>query len=196
MIYEVELKFPLLDVSSFESKLSAAGATLHGLQQQQDRYFAHPARDFEQSDEALRIRWIGPSSWVTYKGPRVDAKTKTRAEIELPLEGGLAGAERFAELLQALGFRPVADVRKRRRPFTVAWQGWDVAGALDQVETLGTFVELELAVGEIQVPAAQNALHSLAAELGLVGAERRSYMELLRECTPRLAGVESSSPRP
>ena len=44
-----------------------------------------PCRDFAQTDEALRIRTVGDTSFVTYKGPKLDATTKTRRELELPL---------------------------------------------------------------------------------------------------------------
>jgi adenylate cyclase class 2 len=177
--YEVEQKFPVTDLAALEQKLSTLGTVSRGAAEQLDCYFAHPSRDFTVTDEALRIRTVGQECSVTYKGPRSDGTTKTRQEIELPLQGGVAGAERFANLLMALGFRPVAEVRKRRQSFNVRWKGCNVCGALDNVDGLGTFVELELAVEGPQVPAAQQVLQELADELGLRGAERRSYLELL-----------------
>ena len=93
----------------------------------------------------------------------------------------VAGAQAFAELLDALGFRPVAEVHKTRRPVTVAWQDHQVTGALDNVDGLGQFVELELCVNASQIDSARTAITSLAEQLGLSQTERRSYLELLLE---------------
>lgn len=179
MPWEVEQKFPVADVALLEAKLAELGAAPGDPQTQVDRYFAHPARDFARTDEALRIRRVGNENFVTYKGPKVDAVTKTRREIELPLPGGDAGAHDFAELLAALGFRPVAEVRKRRRRALVSWRGRQVEVALDEVEGLGSFVELELESNDAGLAEARECIASLASRLGLAGSERRSYLELL-----------------
>ena len=63
--------------------------------EQVDTYFSHPARDFAATDEALRIRSIDQENFVTYKGPKLDATTKTRREID-GLERKL-GNEKFVE---------------------------------------------------------------------------------------------------
>ena len=69
-----------------------------------DRYFAHPSRDFARTDEALRLRRIGEFNFITYKGPKLDATTKTRREIEIGLADGQQAATDAAELLAAIGF--------------------------------------------------------------------------------------------
>jgi predicted adenylyl cyclase CyaB len=83
--------------------------------------------------------------------------------------------------LEALGFRPVAEVRKLRRKAFVAWEGRTVEVSLDAIEGLGTFVELELMASPAEVEPAKARLASLAAKLNLVRSERRSYLELLLE---------------
>ena len=148
-------------------------------QNQIDRYYAHPARDFAQTDEALRIRRVSESNFVTYKGPKLDQQTKTRREIEIPLPPGEEGFSQFAALLEALGFRIVAEVRKLRRIARIDWQGFHVEVALDDVEGVGHFVELEIAADPAQLAGAKAALATLAEHLGLQGGERRSYLELL-----------------
>src|SRR6185295_14932137 len=107
MSFEVEQKFPVTDLPALEARLAGVGAREEKVLSQVDQYFAHPARDFARTDEALRIRRVDAENLVTYKGPKLDAATKTRREIELPLAPGDQGAKSFAELLQALGFRPV-----------------------------------------------------------------------------------------
>ncbi len=85
MKYEVEQKFPVGGFGHVESKLSASGVEVSSPQTEIDTYYAHPSRDFAQTDEALRIRQIGSATWITYKGPKGDRTTKTRREIVMPL---------------------------------------------------------------------------------------------------------------
>jgi adenylate cyclase class 2 len=181
MQYEVEQKFPVADLGAVEAGLAALGAGISPPQQEADLYFAHPARDFAATDEALRLRQRGDEGYITYKGPKLDAQTKTRREIELPLCASAAGLEGWRELLEALGFRPVAEVRKSRRKALVAWQDRRVEVSLDVVEQLGTFVELELMASAEAVAAAKACIAALAGQLGLGRSERRSYLELLLE---------------
>ena len=185
MKYEVEQKFSAVDLSKLQRKLAEFQATEGETVTQVDEYFAHPARDFALTDEALRIRRVGEENFVTYKGPKLDAATKTRRELELPLSPGQSGAQSFAELLQALGFKPVATVGKSRRQLSLAWEGKDFEVAIDEVAGVGSFVELELMADESALAAARASLASLAAALELQGSERRSYLELLLQATQR-----------
>ena len=83
MHFEVEQKFALDSVAEVEQRLAHWGAG-SGVSEQSDLYFNHPARDFAKTDEALRLRSVGDEHFITYKGPKLDATTKTRQEIELP----------------------------------------------------------------------------------------------------------------
>ena len=88
-------------------------------------------------------------------------------------------AGEYTQLLEALGFRAVAEVRKRRVAGRFQWQGRSVEIALDDVQNLGQFVELEITVGQDELDAAQRELVALASHLELSNPERRSYLELL-----------------
>lgn len=177
--YEVEQKFHIDDADAIEQRLLSLGATPLSAIEQVDTYFAHPARDFHATDEAFRLRRVGSQNFVTYKGPKIDATTKTRHEIELPLPEGAGYAAQFRSLLEALGFRAVADVSKLRRTTHLTWEGQAIEVSLDEVAGVGRFAELELVVPEPEVPAARARLASLAGRLGLHVNERRSYLELL-----------------
>ena len=185
MKYEVEQKFPVDDLAMAEHSLAAMEVEISGARIEVDVYYAHPARDFAATDEALRIRRVERRSLLTYKGPKIDAATKTRQEIELPLGTEESSAAAWGELLEALGFRPVAEVRKQRRKAMVPWQGRQVEVSLDQVEPLGSFVELESVAAPEDVESAKACVASLAATMGLVKTERRSYLELLLEASSR-----------
>jgi adenylate cyclase, class 2 len=181
MQLEVEQKHWLDDAAALTARLNGRGVTIGPALIQVDQYFAHPARDFAATDEALRIRTAGGKSYVTYKGPKLDKTTKTRRELELPLHDSDAGGTEFTKLLNALGFQPVASVRKSRRAFHIFYRDREVEGALDDVEGVGTFVELELLAHEHNVDSARETIASLASELDLGKSERRSYLELLLE---------------
>ena len=179
MNIEVELKFRVTEANDLVRRLREYGSALPPPETQVDRYFAHPARDFAQTDEALRIRQIGQKNFVTYKGPKLDSSTKSRRELEIPLPSGDAGATQFAELLGALGFREVREVRKQRRKAVLLWQSRPVEVVLDEVEGLGCFAEIETQASEADFEPARSAILALAAELGLDQPERRSYLEML-----------------
>ena len=185
-MYEVELKFRVADSVAIERRLAALGAALSPAVEQVDRYFSHPARDFAATDEALRLRRVGDHVAITWKGPRLDATTKTRREIELALapvaagpRDGAAAIARWTDLLEALGFRPVREVVKRRRTAVVRRDGREIELALDDVVGLGDFLEIEAQAGEGEVDAARGHVESLARDLGCSSPERRSYLELL-----------------
>jgi adenylate cyclase class 2 len=137
-----------------------------------DAYWRHPVRDFRATDEALRLSRRGGRVELTYKGPRLDARTKARREVVLSVDS----EEKAAALLESLGFARAAEVRKTRALFRHA--GFEVA--LDEVPGLGLFVELErvLPEGAARDEAEREAFALLAA-WGLPGTERASYLELL-----------------
>jgi adenylate cyclase, class 2 len=179
MHWEVEQKHSVADLPAIRSRLDALGVDWHEPICQVDHYFNHPARDFGQTDEALRLRQVGDQNYITYKGPKIDPATKTRRELELPLPAGPGVGGQFSELLLALGFVSAGIVRKDRQPGVLAWSGQQVEVALDDVQNLGCFVELELSATDSTLDRAKAALASLSQRLNLAASERLSYLELL-----------------
>jgi adenylate cyclase class 2 len=178
-LLEVEMKYAAVDFAALEARLRDWGALEDPPRTDADHYFNAPDRNFAATDEALRLRRIGERNFVTYKGPKRDAQTKTRTEIEVPLAPGTEAAEDFARLLVHLGYRPVAVVRKVRRLFHLQRGGFALEVTLDDVAEVGRFAELEIQAPEEQFDAARTVLLQTAAELGLSTGERRSYLELL-----------------
>lgn len=178
-MFEVEQKFRVDRFEPIVIMVEELGGTFHPTVTQIDLYFAHPSRDFSVSDEAFRIRRVGQSNFLTYKGPKIDSNTKTRREIELPLPAGEHVSSQFIGLLTSLGFTPVSEVQKQRRQAFVNWCDLSIEVAFDEVTNLGQFVELELLADEQSLDSARQALASLAEKLRLEDNERRSYLELL-----------------
>jgi len=170
-LLEIEVKIPNADHKELKRRLKLLGAECLGEDNQEDLYLTHPCRDFGETDEALRLRSANGDSFLTYKGPKIDAGSKTREEMEIMVEE----PESLLSLLEKLGFRKVARVGKRR----ISYHHAGVKICLDKVEGLGDFVELEYMGQELE--RGQKAIGDLMTKLRLKGNERRSYLELLLE---------------
>ena len=179
MRLEVEQKYRVGSHNALRRQLGRLGAVVSQPVIQIDTYYRHPQRDFAVSDEAMRLRSVGQSNWLTYKGPKLDQVTKTRQEIELAIAGGERGAADGTQLLLALGFSRVAEVRKQRQNFQLMRGAWKVEVSLDEICDLGQFVELEIVADEPERESACRQLAQVADELGLSQVERASYLELL-----------------
>jgi adenylate cyclase class 2 len=182
MSYEVEVKYRVPSHGDLPDRLAAIGGVADSEVKQCDEYLAHPARDFAVTGEALRLRQTGPKAVITYKGPRLGGPTKTREEIEVAFAGGVDAYPDVRRVFQRLGFRSVAIVRKTRRPYHLSVQGHSIEVALDTVDGLGPFVEIEAIAGsEEQLPAVQRVVLELAGRFNLVDLEPRSYLRMILE---------------
>jgi adenylate cyclase class 2 len=179
MGYEVEVKYRLANLDQFRQRLAAGNYLPQPVISQDDTYLSHPARDFALSNEALRVRRVGAENLITYKGPRRSGPTKTREEIEIGTAAGDDARRDLLRLFERLGFRPVATIRKTRTPFRLIVDRRKIEIALDEVEGLGDFAEIEtLAATETDIPAAQAAILALAHELCLTESEPRTYLRM------------------
>ncbi|AFK23313.1 class IV adenylate cyclase [Pyrococcus sp. ST04] len=175
-MYEVELK-GYADDEIFEKvreKFEFMRKEIH-----EDIYYQHPCRDFSRTDEALRIRikrFNGHfEAFLTYKGPKIDEKSKTRFEIEVEIDD----VDKYSQLLEALGFREVLTIVKTREKYYV---DKGITITLDEVEGLGKFVEIETLVKEKEeIPKAVERLEKILRDIGVEKFERKSYLELLLE---------------
>lgn len=135
LVIEVELKIKVDDLQELEYRLIELGAKLKEIVNQRDIYFAHPKKDFAKTDEALRIREDSDKVYLTYKGPKFDPKSKTRVEINVEF----SDSQRLTEVLEFLDFKRVLIVSKERKIYEYKKTDF----CLDDVEGLGTFLEVE-----------------------------------------------------
>jgi adenylate cyclase class 2 len=172
---EVEAKIRVQDIAAVRRRLKDAGARRIGVEEQEDAYFAHPTRDLAARDEALRLRLgggagVGPrrSFELTFKGPREPGDTKARVEHTVSC------ASDPTRLLESLGFRVAARLRKRREHYELM----GAAVALDRLSGLGDFLEAEVVA--TQAKSAARKVERVLAELGLAREPRlrESYLEL------------------
>lgn len=181
MAFEVESKYFLSDPAAFLAEADRQGIVWASAIEQIDRYLRHPARDFVQTGEALRLRRSGDEVFVTYKGPRQSHAVKTRREIELPLTQDRGKFDQYAELFAVLGFEPVAEVRKTRRKAKLGQGDAAVEFCFDRVDGVGDYVEIEAIAEEGSVAAAQCLVTEWATKFDLGEPEPRSYLRLLLE---------------
>ncbi len=175
---EIEQKYAHADFALLERRLAEWGAVVGEVHEEADYYFNAPDRDFARTDEAFRLRRIGPANFFTYKGPKQRADVKVRTELEIALLPGDDAAAEMTQLLTHLGYRFVAVVKKRRRTASLQRAGFSFTVCLDDAADLGRFAEVEVLAPEDRSADAEHALAGLALELGLSDVERRSYLGL------------------
>lgn len=174
---EVEVKAHVSDFKDIKDKLLQIGAHKLKKEHQEDIYFNAPHRDFAKTDEALRIRKIpqkeGNEIILTYKGSKLDDKSKTRKEIEVTVDK----RENIASILENLGFNPVKTIKKDRVIYLLD----EFIITLDKVWEVGNFVEIEREVAEGEnYQDTLEEIFEIYQKLAIKnGFERRSYLELL-----------------
>ena len=170
---EVEVKAKIDSFEEMEKRLENLGAEQGKREFQEDIYFASPVVDFAKTDEALRIRTTNNDTFITYKGPKLNDRAKTRKEVEMTIEN----AEKAKDIFEEIGFRAVRTVRKNRQYYT--YENFEIS--LDDVEGLNPYMEIEIALNDSEdYSLAQEKIFELFERLGITdGFERTSYLELL-----------------
>jgi len=167
---EVESKYRSPGNDKVEKALCKLGAELLSEEETEDVYFQHPVRDFGETDEALRLRKKEGVSELTYKGPRMKLQhTKAREEVTLKTADPLT-AQRIVE---RLGFKEFMSVHKKRKNFKYD----KIRVAVDDVDELGEYVELELITEEPK--RAEALIEQMREELALTDLEPKTYLELI-----------------
>ena len=179
MSLEYEVKIKVENLEEIERRLLELGAVLVDEVEEEDHYIdLRPCIDLRARDEALRVR-ISRSriakrelSELTYKGPRIVPNTKIRKEISVSVEDG----RRLIEVFRSLGFRDHV-VKKKRKIYRYG----PYIFFLDNVENLGTFVEIEIE----GVESVEQFLQELRKVISLLRISEKfidkSYIELLME---------------
>ena len=174
---EVEVKAKIDNFEDIKVKLNQINAGKTKTEEQIDRYFNSPVKDFAETDEALRIRETitedSHNLFITYKGPKIDKKSKTREEVEMKIED----SDKCSRIFENLGFKEVRTVKKNREYFKL--ENFEIS--LDDVEGLEPYMEIEIALEDgTDYNKAQDKIFDLFKELGITdGFERTSYLELL-----------------
>ncbi|WP_292485883.1 class IV adenylate cyclase [Methanohalobium sp.] len=171
---EVEVK-ARTDLETARKMLKDEDARFIETEHHFDSYYNAPHRDFSSSDEALRIRSRDNKAFLTYKGKKMDSISKTREEFETPVD-----SENMRNILLSLGFREYGIVEKEREVYKLD----DFVIALDSVEQLGEFIEVELeSESGSDIEHNSNRIFEFLNKLGIEENDsiRKSYLELVME---------------
>ncbi len=166
---EIEIKALCPDLEKIKISIIRSGGIFESTGTERDIYYNHPCRDFKKTDEAIRIRKSGSDTFITYKGPKIGDRAKTRFEIET----SITSADDMDIILEKLGFVKSGEVIKVRDIYKLS----EITVCLDRVQGLGDFVELEI-IGDDKEKS-EKIIFDLAEKLGLDKFERRSYLELV-----------------
>jgi len=188
MPLEIECKVRVSGHGPVRKALKRAGAEFVLLFLESNELFDRPEGTLRAAGSGLRIRSMRPldaadrgagadsrgsgasaemAPTMTFKGPRRPGAYKIREEIEVALDDAAAGRA----LLESLGYRLMVSFEKRRE----RWRLSDCTVELDELPTLGSFVEVE-GPGESAV---REVLRAIG--LGDASQERRGYVELVAE---------------
>ena len=186
---EVEIKLPLRRQEKTEETgriaevLCSMGFRKAARFRQRDTYFDNEAGEIRGGGKALRIRETEDlmkgivTAELNFKGPRMDEVSMTRQELETEV----GQAETGRRILAALGFSPVLpEVVKERTEY----RREEITAALDRVEGLGDFLELEImADEETENGKVLQKLEELLGELGYQMGDTvtRSYLSMLQQ---------------
>lgn len=180
---EIEVKLRIKDVAVLEKKLLEQGYKLIETLRETDTYFDGGINGIKKSGQALRVRRTfncvtgKEQSAITFKGEKIDAVSMARLELETVVESGEV-AER---ILCALGFYPVQPIVVKIRKIL---RNGDICACLDDVQGLGTFLELEImAESEEARPAALERIAGILNNIGYTmdDTTRMSYLSQLQE---------------
>lgn len=172
MFSEIETKLKVDSLIEIKEKLTELSAEFVEEQNQTDYYFDDHNGTMKANDKCLRIRISACRSqeklYLTYKGPKERSQIKKRQEIETQVTGNL---ETMQKLLDALGYEKAYVVEKKRQIYKLD----DCEIDLDEVSSLGTFIEIEGKTEETILKVQQ--------KLGLEDYEHisKSYARLLAE---------------
>ncbi len=178
---EMEQKYRIDDPKRIEAMLIEHGATFHHAEYHRDLYLNAPDRDFYATDEVLRLRTIDDKSTLTYKGPKQSREIKVRQEIEVDLVPARDVEARMIDLLRALKYRPIAEVRKERHLWKLQLAGPEMTICIDHLEGEGDFLEIEIIAPDEQYDRVRMTIMRTEQLLELHRREDRSYLAMILE---------------
>lgn len=175
-LIEVEAKIP---VSEHEKqhileKLRKISSTEKAYEEE-DLFFTSINDPSFGNDKTLKLRRSNGKTKLIFKSKRASNGFKENLEIEVEVKGNDLG--NLIQLLNLLGFRESLAVRKKRLSFCFDHYTINV----DDVEGLGSFIEIEILTDEGEVQRARNEILKILSNLGISEKEIiiKGYVEMM-----------------
>jgi adenylate cyclase class 2 len=139
---EIELKFPVSDLSALQAKLAAAGYRVDTPRTfEQNTLFDTETRTLRESGQLLRVRQYGDKYVVTHKRHPDDEDVNSLYKVRIETESEVADGPTLADIFTRLGYGPVFRYEKYRTEYS----HHDAPGAHLVVDetAIGCYAELE-----------------------------------------------------
>jgi adenylate cyclase class 2 len=173
---EIEVKARVRNAEQFKAALTAHGIHLNDPDSQHDTIYTTGDWDFTtftRDKNMIRIRRQTGRNLLTLKRAGVNELRS------LEYETAIADPVQMHEILLLTGYQPIVEVKKKRQK--AKYQ--DIEICFDEIEGLGTFVELEqLSESSEKVEEIQEELYTFLETLGISREERetRGYDTLVK----------------
>jgi adenylate cyclase class 2 len=186
-VREVEVKYSAADPEALFGALRARGINLGEAVYQDDQAFAPLGWSFGDSKlgvSFLRLRTVDGRHWFALKQPGVNAQDCLEYETEV------ADRQQMHEAILRMGYWATVRVAKSRR----TGRHGEVSLCLDELEGVGTFLELERMVPDDEPAAAvQDKLAAFVASFGIEAVRTaETYDSLVRAAQEGSVRVPSS----
>ncbi len=144
-VAEIELKFPVADPQTLQSKLPNLGFQLITPRTyEHNTLFDTPVRDLRAKRQILRLREYGGIHTLTHK--RIDDSNadSSRYKIRIETETTVSDPQALAEIFLQLGYQPAFIYEKYRTEYSIFDAATNATPHLVLDETpIGTYAELE-----------------------------------------------------
>ncbi len=156
---EIELKFKVDNLDVLINKLKEEQCEISAVKMQNDTIYVQNLDDTESKEGSvwLRVRKENDKIELNYK-----KQSKKKMESE-EIEFEVSSYELANQFLKALGYLPWVEVNKKRRYSN--YKEYNIC--IDEVEKLGSFVELEILVDKDNKEDYELALLEVAKKLGI-----------------------------
>jgi adenylate cyclase class 2 len=173
--HEIEVKYHIRDHNALAAALTACGVHLGPPVEQDDQAYAPDSWRYGDSKLGVpfaRLRTQAGRHIFTLKRPVANELSCIEHETEV------ADREAMHHVVLAMGFRPTVRIVKRRRTARIG----ETCLCLDDVDGLGSFLELERIVGaDTSSAAVQAELAGFVAGLGIEATRtEKTYDSLVR----------------
>ena len=183
MNVEVEIKLKIENFEEVKAKVSAVGKLIKSIKQV-DEYYIPCHRDFfaqkPHPTEWLKIR-TNPDKVIFEYDKSINRTENGDQDCAEEYETEISNAEEFRKILGFLDFKKVITVEKQRE----YWDCGNLEIALDKIEGLGNFIEVEAKGNFDSTDDAKKACLKFLDELGVEDAENvkinKGYPVLLLE---------------
>ena len=139
---EIELKFPVSDLSALQTKLAAAGYRVDTPRTfEQNTLFDTPTRTLKESGQILRVRQYGERYVVTHKRHPDDEDVNSLYKVRIETESAVEDGPTLADIFTRLGYGPVFRYEKYRTEYSHE-DAPDAHLVVDET-AIGCYAELE-----------------------------------------------------